>query len=109
MTVEKLIKELDLKAFVVAEADRKVEGGYAGDLLSWVMGRADQGDAWVTIMTNINVIAVASLADVACVILSEGVTPGEEMVNAAKSKGINLLGSEKTTFAVCAQIGNILK
>ena len=73
------------------------------------MGGANAGDAWVTIMTNINVIAVASLADVACVILSESVTPDEEMINVAKAKGINLLGSDKTTFALCGQIGNILK
>lgn len=109
MTVEQLIKELDLKAFVVAEGEREIQGGYAGDLLSWVMGGANAGDAWVTIMTNINVIAVASLADVACVILSESVTPDEEMINVAKVKGINLLGSDKTTFALCGQIGTILK
>ena len=109
MTVEQLIKELDLKAFIVAEGEREIQGGYAGDLLSWVMGGANVGDAWVTIMTNINVIAVASLADVACVILSESVTPDEEMINVAKAKGINLLGSDKTTFALCGEIGNILK
>lgn len=109
MTVEQLAKEFDLKVFVMAEADREVTGGYAGDLLSWVMGNATAGDAWITIMTNINVIAVASLADVACVVLSEGVTPSEEMMNVAKEKGINFLGSEKTTFALCKEIGNIIK
>ena len=44
--------------------------GYAGDLLSWVMSHATAGDAWVTIMSNINVAAVASLTEVACVIFA---------------------------------------
>ena len=109
MTVRVLKEKLNLSELTMPDGDREVTGCYIGDLLSWVMGGANAGDAWVTIMTNINVIAVASLADVACVILSESVTPDEDMINVAKAKGINLLGSDKTTFALCGQIGNILK
>lgn len=90
------------------DPERKVTGGYAGDLLSWVMGRADSGDAWVTIMSNVNIIAVASLADPSCIILSEGVAPDEGVKERAEMQGVNLLASKNDTFRVCAQIASLL-
>ena len=109
MTVNTLIEKLNLKTLNLADGDREVNGGYAGDLLSWVMGRAREDNVWVTIMTNVNVIAVASLADVSCVVLSENAEPDGEMLSVAKTKGINLLQSEKSTFDLCGEIAEILK
>ena len=75
MTVRELAGQLGLEPVCEAEPDREVTGGYVGDLLSWVMGRAQAGDAWITIMSNNNVIAVATLTDAALVILAENVSP----------------------------------
>ena len=91
MTVKELAKELSLKALAEPDADREAKGCYAGDLLSWVMGRAEADCAWITIMSNINVAAVAVLADVGTVILAEGVTPDADMLGAAEEKGVNVL------------------
>ena len=52
MTVQELISALELKVFHLAQPERLVTGGYVGDLLSWVMGRAGQDSAWLTIMSN---------------------------------------------------------
>ena len=68
------------EAISLPDGDREIDGAYVGDLLSWVMGRAQMDNAWITIMTNVNVIAVASLADTACVILAEGVSMEDELV-----------------------------
>ena len=73
MTVRELTEALSLTPFHLAQPDRPVSGGYAGDLLSWVLGRAGQDAAWLTIMSNQNVAAVALMAEVSCVILTEGV------------------------------------
>ncbi len=108
MTVATLIERLSLEAITVADPDREVTGGYAGDLLSWVMGRAREGDAWMTIMTNINVVAVASLSDVACVVLGEGVTAEEDVVKAASTRGVTLLRSDKPTYELCALVHTAL-
>lgn len=108
MTVKDLIESLSLKEITVSDPDRDVTGGYAGDLLSWVMGRANEGDAWMTIMTNVNVIAVASLLDVACVVLTEGVTVEDDVLAVAKAKGVTLLGSDQPTYEVCAALGKVL-
>ncbi len=108
MTVKQMADTLGLATVCMPDGDRDVTGGYAGDLLSWVMGRANGGDAWVTIMSNVNIVAVATLADPACIVLSEGVEPEEGVVAKAESVGVNILSSNKDTFALCAEIASLL-
>ena len=98
MTVRDLLKRTGLTAAVLPEDDREVTGAYIGDLLSWVMGRAQSGDAWITIMSNQNIVAVATLADTACVILAEGVQPDEGVAALAEQKGINVLLSPHSAY-----------
>lgn len=100
MTINELIDKASLTPLALPCPDREVKGAYIGDLLSWVMGRASQDNAWITIMSNVNVIAVASLSDVSCVILAEGVTPDEQVITTACSKGINILRSDFDAFSV---------
>ena len=108
MTVEELCEATGYQAVTLPEPDRAVDGVYIGDLLSWVMGRAQADNAWITIMSNINVIAVASLADVACVILAEGVTLYESVLATAQQKGINVLSSPLPAYETALQInGNL--
>ena len=108
MTVREMSEKLNLNVICMPDGDREVSGGYAGDLLSWVMGRAQSGDAWITIMSNLNIIAVASLADPSCIILSEGVTVDDTVRSRAEAQGVNLLSSELDTFALCAMIAKEL-
>jgi acyl-coenzyme A synthetase/AMP-(fatty) acid ligase len=89
-------------------AEREVNGGYVGDLLSWVMGRAPADCAWVTIMSNINVAAVASLADGACVILAEGVALDEDALAKAEREGINILSMPDGAYEICAKVSALL-
>ena len=108
MTVAELSEKLLLTAYTLPDATREVTGGYAGDLLSWVMGRAQADEAWVTIMSNNNIVAVASLTDVACVILAEGVCPDEGVSETAKQRGVNILGSELSAYELCGRIRALL-
>ena len=101
MTVKSLIKKLDLEILNLAEPDREITGGYVGDLLSWVMGRAESGDMWVTIMTNINVVAVAGLVDVACVVIADKAEIAPDVIEKARAQGINLLRSDKNAYRLC--------
>ncbi len=109
MTVSELREALSLQVLCEPEPHRPVTGGYAGDLLSWVMGRAQSGDAWVTIMTNRNILAVATLADTACVIVAEDSAVEEEIVSLAQAKEINLYRTSQTIFEVCCRIGALLE
>ena len=108
MTVKELSFAFQYKVLCMPNPERFVEGGYAGDLLSWVMGRLDSGSAWVTIMSNVNIVAVATLADPCCIILSEDVIPDEGVLERAVQQGINVLSTSKTTFDVCREIASVL-
>lgn len=108
MTVQSLCETLQLKPFHLADPDRPVTGGYCGDLLSWVMGRAGADSVWLTIMSNVNVAAVAALSDVACVVLTEGVEPDGPLLMKAKVQGINLLGTGRSTFDAAAELARLL-
>ena len=108
MTVKDLAERCGYEIVSMPDPDREVLGGYAGDLLSWVMGRAKSGDAWVTIMSNLNIVAVASLADPACIILSEGVCPDEGVKERAEQQLVNILKSDNDTFSVCSEIAALL-
>ena len=98
MTVSELKDTLSLTPVTLPEGDREAEGVYIGDLLSWVMGRAQADNVWLTIMSNLNIVAVATLADVSCIILCEGVTLEESVRNTAEAKGVNILATEAPAY-----------
>lgn len=108
MTAEQLVQDLTLTVFALPRPEAAVSGGYAGDLLSWVMGRAMPGDAWLTIMSNVNVAAVALMAEVSCVILAEGVLPDEELLRRAREQGVNLLGCAQGVFPLSVRLAALL-
>ena len=108
MTALELKEALGLESLCCPAPEKEVTGGYCGDLLSFVMGRASSGDAWVTIMTNINTVAVASLTDVACVILADGSVPEQAVIERAQAQDVNLLVSEQPSYEVCAALGKLL-
>ncbi len=108
MTVIELLEKTDLRTVALPDGEREITGVYIGDLLSWVMGRAQSGDAWITIMSNNNSIAVASLADTACIILAEGVTLDEDVRAIAEAKDINVLSSDKTAYEIAVELNKVL-
>ena len=98
MTVKELSEMQGFKAVAMPDGEREIHGVYIGDLLSWVMGRAKADDAWITIMSNINIVAVASLADVACIILAEGVNLDMSVIETARAKGVNVLSTQMPAY-----------
>ncbi len=107
MTVNELAQTLSLQVIAMPDGDREVEDAYIGDLLSWVMGRAQGGNVWVTIMSNLNIVAVASLSDVACILLAEGVQPEAAVVETAAAKDINLLSSPLSAYELAKALSRV--
>ncbi|MBP3894532.1 MAG: hypothetical protein J6D34_10905 [Atopobiaceae bacterium] len=106
-----LVKELlghGFKPVTLPDGDRVIDGVYIGDLLSWVMGRAQMDNAWITIMNNVNVIAVASLADTSCVILAEGVELPEDIAKTAEEKEINVLTSSQPIYETAVLLAGLI-
>lgn len=98
LTVNELAAMPGFTAVAIPDGEREINNVYIGDLLSWVMGRAKADNAWITIMSNINIVAVASLADVACIILAEGVTLDSTVAETANTKGVNILTSDLPAY-----------
>jgi len=84
--------------------DREVTCGYVCDLLSWVMSHGDSGMAWVTVQTHMNVIAVAVLSEMACVVLPEGIDMEPESINKAIQEGMVVLQSPLTAYDICGRM-----
>lgn len=108
MTVKQLSEHQAFSPVTVPDGEREIKGVYIGDLLSWVMGRANCDDAWITIMSNVNVVAVASLADTACVILAEDVTLDEAVKNTAEAKGINVLKTKLSAYETAVLLSGLI-
>lgn len=109
MTVKELAHACGFSpVFLVDGAERNVSGVYACDLLSWVIGRAVEDSALVTVMTNINVVAVAAMADLSCIVLTEGVRLDANALAKAQQNGISVLSSDKTTYETCAIMSRVL-
>ena len=81
-----------------ADMSREVSGCYISDLLSWVMGHAKAGDCWITIMGQINIVAIASLLELACIVVCEGGDVEEASLEKAKEEGIAILSTDLSSF-----------
>ena len=96
MTVNEIAKRLN--ATVLVDGGKETEGFYLGDFLSRVMGKAPSGCCWLTVMNNVNVAGVASLADIKTVVLCEGVTPDARLLEKCTDEGISLLTTDFSAF-----------
>ncbi|MCE5235891.1 MAG: AraC family transcriptional regulator [Clostridiaceae bacterium] len=107
MTAKELALELNGELIGPEGGENEVTCGYACDLLSWVMANGRQGCAWVTIQTHMNVVALASLHEMACVIFPEGVSPDEAPAKKAAEEGIALVKSPLTAYEICGRMARL--
>jgi predicted transcriptional regulator len=104
MKVSELVEKFKLKVFAGHQGlDRDISGGYVSDLLSDVMGNAAENEVWITLQTHQNVIAIASLKDLAAVILVKGLEPDEDTLARSEEEGIPLLGTNFGTFEMAGK------
>lgn len=105
MKVQTIVESLELEVVTGKEwLDREVTHGFVGDLLSVVMGKAEEGCAWVTVQSHINIVAVASLVNAACVIVSEGFSIDEDAIAKANEEEVVLLSSKESSYQVCKKL-----
>ena len=91
MEIRQLAELAEMEVLCLCAPNREIENIFCGDLLSWAMGRAQEGACWCTVMGNLNTIAVASLKEAACVVLCEGAECPPEVAQRAETAGVNLL------------------
>ncbi len=104
MKLSELVECIDATVLVESNEDTEISCGYTCDLLSWVMAHGAPGMAWVTVQTHLNVIAVAVLSEMACVILPENIDMEQESLNKARSEGMAVLKSPLTAYEICGRL-----
>ncbi|MEE8381772.1 MAG: DRTGG domain-containing protein [Thermodesulfobacteriota bacterium] len=105
MKLKDIVKNLGAKVETTEEKlDRDVTGGYMSDLLSDVMANSKEGDVWITLQVHPNIIAVATLKDLAGIIIVQGRKPEKETIEKAQSENIPILVSDLQAFEIAGRL-----
>ncbi len=108
MTVKELLEIVPIKLAAGKDGlNNEIEGGHVGDLLSFVMAHAKEKNVWVTIQGHINSVAVASLLGLSAIILTENVTPDDEMLRKADEESIPVLCTALNSFDMVCKLSSI--
>ena len=108
MKIKEFAEKLNLRVLTAYDGEKKVTGCYSGDLLSWVMSKAKEGDAWLTVMGNVNAVAVAVLTECACIVLTENASLDEQAKIKAEMQGVCFLQSDKNAYELSVEISKII-
>ena len=109
MKVQELVDKLGLKVLSGNNGlDREIDGCYISDLLSDVMGNAMEGNIWITLQTHKNVMAVASLKELACIILVKNLVPNDETIEQSNDEDLPILQTSLPTYEIAGLVYNLL-
>lgn len=84
--------------------DLKLEKAFSSDLMSDVMGNASENEVWITLQTHHNVMAIASLKDLAAVILVKGLEPDADTHAHSDEEGVPILGTSMGAFEMAGKL-----
>ena len=107
MKLEDIAHELGLTELTpsgTGDGDAEITQGYASDLLSDVLAHAPVGGLLVTLQVHLNVIAVASHAELAAVIFAGDRRPEDDVLAKAAAEGISLYVSPADTFDIVGRL-----
>ena len=110
MKVCDLVKALELNVFSGDSGlQKEITGGYSSDLLSDVMGNAQEGYVWITLQTHKNIMAVASLKEISAIILVKNLKIGDDVIKVSNDEEIPILGTSLDAFTLAGKIYELLK
>jgi predicted transcriptional regulator len=105
MKVSEFVTKYNLKVFAGEKGlEKDIQGGYVSDLLSDVMGNAAEDEVWITLQTHQNIMAIASLKDLAAVVLVKGLEPEQDTLAHSEEEGIPLLGTGYSAFEMAGKL-----
>lgn len=109
MTVKELAEKLNLTIYSgQGGLNNEILGGYTSDLLSDVMGNCNAGNVWVTLQTHKNIMAIASLKELAAIVLVKGFKPETETIEKSNEDNLPILGTDVQTFEITGKIYELI-
>ena len=108
MRLKEIAEKLDLEARCCShKLDNEVKRGYSSDLMSDVIAHGQESDLWVTLQIHVNTVAVASMKDLAGILIIGGREPQEQTIEKAEEENIPILVSKLTAFEVIGRLYNL--
>ena len=107
MTTNELAKRLDLEK-LSGDTDNDIVSCYISDLLSRVLGGCGSGDIWITVQSSLNMVAVAVMTGASCVILPEGLTASDSIVDKANEEGLTIFSSKEKAYSLALKISKFI-
>jgi hypothetical protein len=106
--LKELIQKLNLSVrSAKGNLDREVTGGYASDLLSDVLAHGEEGNLWITLQIHQNIVAVASMKNLAGIVLVNGREPEQETIEKAEAEDIAIMVTDLPTFELVGRLYSI--
>lgn len=110
ITVADIINNLDCELVCGSEyTNRNVTGGYCSDMLSDVMGNAEEGQVWITMQVHKNIVAVTTLKELSAIILVNGNQAANETIKACEEEKIPLISTNMSAFNTAGQLFKLLE
>lgn len=108
MTITEMAKAFSLEVIQGEYEDKDIKAAYTSDLLSDVMGNADEESILITIQAHKNTIAVATLKDSPAIIICNNRPIPEDMISVAKEEGIAIFLTDKNQFEISGLLYNAI-
>lgn len=108
MTVKELAMLMDVEVYGDEEAlSKNVDSLYIGDLLSWVMGHARENQAWLTVQSHINIIAVALLKELSCIVILEDADIPQETIDKAMEEHLAIISTSLDAYSFAVKFDSL--
>lgn len=105
MKVEEIVEELSLKVLTGRDyLHREISSVYCGDLLSRVMAKSSKNSLWITIQVHVNIVAVASLLEMACIVIPENIDVDEKTLAKAEEEQVVVLSSPMSAYTLSGRM-----
>ena len=88
--------------------DPEISTVYTCDLLSRVMSMSEKDCIWITVLTHLNVVAVAQLADIACILIPEDIPVPDSTIQKAEEENINIISTPMSTYEACWKLHGLM-
>lgn len=102
MKVKELLEKTNWPVTASDEAlEKEISGVFCGDLLSWVMGNCEPANVWITVQTHLNIVAVAALKEISCLIIVQDAEVPQATLDKVLEEDIALFQVKGSAYEAC--------
>ncbi len=109
MNISKLLEIDSLVMLNKGDLSLEISSIFCCDLLSIAMTKCPEDSVWITVIGNVNTIAVATLAKAGCVILAHNQALDNMSLQKAQEENITIFTTELPIYEVAIKLHELLK